>query len=347
MADAAQPSREALPRPGPGPSRRWPRRALRFTREGRFFVLVTVGVGAAAINTGNNLLYLVLGLMLSLILLSGVLSDLVLIRLAATRRLPARAHAESPFLVEIALTNHKRWLPTFSIEVEDIADDVTTDRRCYFLKVDPGGSERAVYRRTLPRRGRWRFGKIVLRTRYPFGLFDKSVTLEDPAELLVFPALVPDPRRLRALIERGSLTSSARAGAGVEPIGVRDHRTGDEARSIHARRSAALGRLVVREMAREGSSSVTIEVDDVASGGAELDAAARAAVLAAFEAAISRAAWLALEVSARGHAIVLTTRSGARVALGPGAPPEPLLAFLALLPAEPRPATAPLEGEAA
>lgn len=342
--DAAQPSREA---PRPSASRRWPRRSLRFTREGRFFVLVTVGVGAAAINTGNNLLYLVLGLMLSLILLSGVLSDLVLIRLGATRQLPARAHAQSPFLVEIALTNHKRWLPTFSIEVEDVADDASTDRRCYFLKVDPLGSERAVYRRTLGRRGRWRFSKIVLRTRYPFGLFDKSITLEDPAELLVFPALVPDPRRLRALLDRGALTSSARAGAGVEPLGVREHRTGDEARSVHARRSAALGRLVVREMAREGATSVTIELDDVAVAVPEESAAARAAALAAFEAAISRAAWLALEAGARGHAIVLTTRSGARVALGAGAPAEPLLTFLALLPAEPRVATEPATGEAA
>src|SRR5206468_3395868 len=58
------------------PSPRWrPPRRLRITREGWFYVLFTLGVGAAAINTGNNLLYLVLGLQLSTIVISGVLSE--------------------------------------------------------------------------------------------------------------------------------------------------------------------------------------------------------------------------------------------------------------------------------
>ncbi|MEY4577524.1 MAG: hypothetical protein RL701_2227, partial [Pseudomonadota bacterium] len=51
------------------------RRHLRTTREGKAFIFVTVGVGIAAFNTGNNLLFLVLGFMLSLIVLSGVMSE--------------------------------------------------------------------------------------------------------------------------------------------------------------------------------------------------------------------------------------------------------------------------------
>ena len=43
-------------------------RRLRFTREGRWFTFLTVGVGFGAINTGNNLLYLLLGWMLSAII---------------------------------------------------------------------------------------------------------------------------------------------------------------------------------------------------------------------------------------------------------------------------------------
>jgi len=44
-----------------------PPRRLSFTRTGGYFVLVTLGVGVAAINTGNNLLFLLLGMMLSVI----------------------------------------------------------------------------------------------------------------------------------------------------------------------------------------------------------------------------------------------------------------------------------------
>ena len=60
--------------------RRWirPPRRLSFTREGKYFVGITLGVGFAAINTGNNLLYLLLGMMLSLIIASGIMSEMSL-----------------------------------------------------------------------------------------------------------------------------------------------------------------------------------------------------------------------------------------------------------------------------
>ncbi|HJL19559.1 MAG TPA: hypothetical protein RMH99_28105, partial [Sandaracinaceae bacterium LLY-WYZ-13_1] len=120
--------------------RRMPRR-LRFTREGRVFVLVTLGVGAAAVNTGNNLLYLVLGMLLSLIVLSGVLSEGVLRGLRVARRLPRRAFAGSPALIELAVTNEKRRFPTYSVELEDVAPGEPTERRCYFLKIGPGATQ--------------------------------------------------------------------------------------------------------------------------------------------------------------------------------------------------------------
>ena len=47
---------------------------LKFTRDGKFVVFVTLGLKLAAINSGNNLLYLIFGMMLGLIVVSGVLS---------------------------------------------------------------------------------------------------------------------------------------------------------------------------------------------------------------------------------------------------------------------------------
>ena len=58
---------------------RWlrPPRTLRPTRAGWIFFALTLGVGFAALNTGNNLTYLVLSLMLAFLVLSGVLSVLL------------------------------------------------------------------------------------------------------------------------------------------------------------------------------------------------------------------------------------------------------------------------------
>ena len=50
-------------------------RPIHFTRFGTFYILFSLAVGAAAINTGNNLLYLMLGLLLGFIIVSGILSD--------------------------------------------------------------------------------------------------------------------------------------------------------------------------------------------------------------------------------------------------------------------------------
>ena len=90
--------------------RRRSRRKFRLTREGRAFLFVTVGVGLAAVNTANNLLYLVLGLLLSLLLVSGVLSDLALWKLEISRSVPTRLFAGRRSYMDVALLNAKRWL---------------------------------------------------------------------------------------------------------------------------------------------------------------------------------------------------------------------------------------------
>ena len=82
-------------------------RKLKFTREGKYYLGITLGVGFAAINTGNNLLYLLLGMLLSLMLVSGVMSDLSLRRLTVTRRLAwltPREKSISPSVISASST---------------------------------------------------------------------------------------------------------------------------------------------------------------------------------------------------------------------------------------------------
>ncbi|UJR86506.1 DUF58 domain-containing protein [Sandaracinus amylolyticus] len=309
------------------------RRGLRFTREGRVFVLTTLGVGAGAVNTGNNLLYLVLGLMLSLIVLSGVLSDLVLWWVRVRRALPSRAFVGTPCVVELALANDKKWLPSFSIEVEDQAEDEPTDRRCYFLKVGARAEQVAAYRRVPSKRGVLVLSRFRLSTRYPFGLFEKWRLVDDRAELLVYPALVPVVAPTLPAGARAEDRASPRRGPGTEPANLREYRAGDEARSVHARRSAALGRLVVRERERESGARLSIVLDNARPAG--LDDGAWSG---AFELAVSRAASLAERALAHGSSVDVLTRSGGSpVVLGGGAP-DPILRYLALL--------APAQGDA-
>ena len=84
------PSHVARPfRLNPKPRRRFRLpRTLHATRAGWCFVVIVFGVGFAALNTGNNLLYLILSFMLSFLVLSGVFSESALRGVRIRRRLP-------------------------------------------------------------------------------------------------------------------------------------------------------------------------------------------------------------------------------------------------------------------
>src|SRR6202050_3234039 len=86
-------------------------------KAGVVYVLVTLVIGIAGLNTGNNLLYIVLAAMLAAILVSGAVSALVLRGLELQVRLPEHVFAGRPVVGRIALRNSRRFLPSFSIRV--------------------------------------------------------------------------------------------------------------------------------------------------------------------------------------------------------------------------------------
>ena len=302
------------------------RRVFRLTREGKIFVAVCLGVGLAAVNTGNNLLYLVLGLMLSLLLVSGTLSDLVLWRIGVQRRLPKRLFAGAPVAIEVELSNRKRLLPSYALEVEDLAaGEAEAPRRCFFLKVSANAEQRAIYRREPPKRGWLHFERVILSSRHPFGLIEKRRARECPAKVLVYPALVPVDLLSIPGIGPGRDEVVDQVGRGADVRGLRDFREGDEARSIHWRRSAALDRFVVRERSREGRGRLVLRVDQMRPADAKDDWAEL------FEGRISRAASLAQEALAHGFVVEVVVRGGRSPVVLPGGPIDPILRHLALL----------------
>jgi uncharacterized protein (DUF58 family) len=87
------------------------------TRAGMIYILISVVIGIAAINTGNNLLYVVVAALLSAILVSGIASALVLRSLTLDVHLPEHVFAARPMLARLLLRNPSAWLPSFSVRV--------------------------------------------------------------------------------------------------------------------------------------------------------------------------------------------------------------------------------------
>ena len=87
------------------------------TRVGVIYVVTVVFIGIAALNTGNNLLYIIVAAMLAAIAVSGIASALVLRGLELDVRLPDHVFAARPTTGRIILRNRRRWLPSFSVNV--------------------------------------------------------------------------------------------------------------------------------------------------------------------------------------------------------------------------------------
>jgi len=303
------------------------RRKFRLTREGRAFLFVTIGVGLAAVNTANNLLYLVLGLLLSLLLVSGVLSDLALWRLQIKRKLPRRLFVGRRSLIDIALLNEKRWLSSVSVETLDEADGEDTEP-ARFVRVAPGKTEIASYPFEPQRRGIVELGTMRVLTRYPFGLIEKGYAIFLPDELVVFPRLLDHAATPAIRPMQGDAAPIHQTGRGTEFAGsVRFYREGDEARDIHWKRTASRGELVVREHEQDSSALVTLTVDNLIPSGVEDEVA----WLERFESSISEVATITSTYLAQGVSVQVQTSNSVSPMVAGGTAPDPIWRFLALL----------------
>jgi len=277
---------------------------IRPTRDGSLYLAVTLLVGFAAINTQNNLLYLVLGMLLTFIVASGVLSEMSLMRLEISRQVPARVFAGRPFLMGVGLRNAKQKLPSFSIEVEDLVDNRPLEKRCYFLKLPAGRRQQTSYRHRLPRRGPYRFTGFRVSTKFPFSLFRKWRDVDLQGELVVLPELVPVAPWQRAVPSHAGDQAVLRVGRAGDIHSVREFRHGDSPRDIHWRKSAVDGRLMVREREDESRRRVYLVLDNGRPEGAPDDSREDPA----FERAVSLSASLAAHYVAAGFAVGLMTR---------------------------------------
>jgi len=254
------------------------RRRLSFTPLGRWYVGLAIGIGLAAINTGNNLLFLVLGLLLSSIVVSGLLSETSLRGVRVTRRLPASASVGATALVGLVARNGKPRAPSVGRTLREKGGDVAGQG--LLLLLGAGKTEEVSYRFTPERRGLHRFDQLEVATRAPFGLFEKSRPLAAPAELVVFPRRIAPPAQEPRQLAREGERSTGRAGQGLEVHALRDHRPGEDSRSIHWRSSARAGKLIGIDREQERRRQVCVVLDHRRASGAPLEAAVeRAAAL--------------------------------------------------------------------
>ena len=270
---------------------------VRLTRIGTSFVIFTVVVGFAAINTGNNALYIGLSFMLGCLLLSGIASKGGLKHLVVEFDGVDEAWATRPAHGQLRIINRSR--------IWNVRDLIVTSAELDAPLIVPLIKRRdeivvqAMFR--FQHRGLVQFSRIDLYTRYPFGFFLKKRRPRLSGEVVVFPRLLgEESTRERFRVIEGEQHSSNRIGGGTDIHSFRDYVSGDSLRRVHWKKSASLGRWIIKQTELEAGRAVHVVVDSYRPSGVSEEA---------FEEMISEAATFLNEALRRGLHTTLTVRN--------------------------------------
>jgi uncharacterized protein (DUF58 family) len=267
---------------------------VRITRVGTSFLVFTFVIGFAALNTGNNPLYIALTFTLGCLLLSGIASKGGLKHLEIELRGADEAWAGRP--VDLILRIRNRSLIW---NVRDVA--ILSDDLAHPVLVPIIGKRASIDVDTsflFQRRGIAHIKSVDLYTRYPFGFFLKKRRVRLSGDIVVFPRLLDEEtarERFRPII--GEQDNTNRPGPGTEIHSFREYARGDSLRHVYWKKSASLGRWIIKQTELDAARAVHVVLDPYKPPDASDDA---------FEEMISLAATYLFHAARRGLTILFT-----------------------------------------
>ncbi len=230
---------------------------MKLTRAGAIYIAMTLLLGFAAVNTGNNLLYLLVSALLGFMAVSGLLGQQNLQRMSVKVFPDDDIFATHPTKVTIELENRRRWLPAFLLAVE-IGQGTTL-----FPLLAGGQKQRQSLTLQLPDRGYQPLPPLWIRSCFPINFFVRSRLLHQEQQLLVFPtplrADLPLSAGESAPVRRNELPQP---GIDGELRSIDNYRDSDPLKSIHWKLSARHDDYKVKRQNRLGAPSVILNLDD-------------------------------------------------------------------------------------
>ncbi len=212
-------------------------------------------LGFAAVNTGNNLLFLIVSALLAFMSVTGVTGWLNIRSLKVETFFPDEIYAGLPTLIVIELKNIKRYFPSFLLRLSAGEEKVVVPI------IGRAGQERFTLLYRFPERGPFSFTKITVCSSFPVNFFVRCCIVAAEEKCLVFPA--PRPGAINIVSSgRDRRGQPFEGGSGqdgdIEKIG---NYTGMEPfKLIHWRLTAKHDELKVKELGITSQEPVLIDV---------------------------------------------------------------------------------------
>jgi len=215
-------------------------------------------LGFAAVNTGNNLLYLLVSALLGFMSVSGILGKWNLSQVEV-RYLPSNEIYDGvATLLGVELINRRRWLPIFLMEV------MIADRNIFFPIVDPEQLLSKNLEITLLGRGVKQLPDAVVSSRFPVNFFIRSQGMLIDQQATVFPAprACADFMRADPGGTHGSQQNFLRGYEG-DINRISDYHGGEPLKSIHWKLTARHDRLKVKELSTVSRKPVVLDLTEI------------------------------------------------------------------------------------
>lgn len=234
--------------------------AVRPTKEGKRFLLATLLIAVAAANTGNNLIYLILAMMLSILVISIIVLKINLRGLVLSFSVRYPVFANSGTIMKVSLFSRKKMIPSFSVHVnlpEGIAG------QCIIPHIPSASLVSQDVNGILRKRGIYRYGDFSISSSFPFILFTKKVKARVEGEIIVYPEIKDIDELIPEITGSGYDRYVTRHGAGDEFMMIREFRYGDSMRRIQWKASAKTGKLMVKDMGMDEPRLLTVILDNI------------------------------------------------------------------------------------
>lgn len=271
--------------------------AIKFTREGLIFVLLSLAIGAAAVNTGNNILYLIFSLMLGFIIVSGMISRRMLLGLTPQIDFPENLFAGAASVCHVSVLNRKKKLPSLGIRFT-IEQPAFSKTERYFFYLPARETVHGFAPIRFLKRGVFSLHEMELQTRFPFSFFTKIRRYTSSQQVRVFPALYRLSEEVLTKATDGLMLDSPFRGESHQLLHLRDYTSLDSSKRIHWKASAKMEKLLIKEFQREQGRDLRVYYD--------VYPVAEAGQSTLFERAVSFIASLAFLFFEKGvHAVIV------------------------------------------
>lgn len=230
---------------------------IKINKAGKIYIVMTILIGFSAVNTGNNLVYIIASALLSYMLVSGIFGRKNLYGVRVAVEPPEETYAEVDTPVKVKVTNRYRFFPSFLMAVH------VEGREIFFPFIEAGGEGQGHVDLRFPNRGYHRLEGVHVSSVFPFNFFTRFRNIPGERKLIVFPR----PIRTQLGIEPGSRAqsngkdTSNTSGHESEILSIRDYMPGDPLKYIDWKSTAKTDALKTRELSSIHLQSVMIDFD--------------------------------------------------------------------------------------